>query len=235
MNSSQEMPNLPVGELVARPDPARPPERKLFEGRFISLEPLSADRHADALYDCSHGSPEKERIWTYLFSGPFESSAAMRELLEKQEVLKEPLFFAVIDNGRKSPVGMVSYLNCVPAMRSIELGNIWYSPAVQRSKANTEAMFLMLCHAFDELGYRRVEWKCNAFNEPSRRAARRLGFEFEGLFRQHMIIKQRNRDTAWYAMIDRDWPQIKRNMGRWLYPTEAGDQALSLSELNAKR
>jgi RimJ/RimL family protein N-acetyltransferase len=96
-------------------------------------------------------------------------------------------------------------------------------------------MYLMLCHAFDELGYRRVEWKCNAFNEPSRRAARRLGFEFEGLFRQHMIIKQRNRDTAWYAMIDRDWLRIKRNMERWLYPVHAEDQSLSLSELNAKR
>lgn len=235
MNPNQATPILPVGALVVTAGPARSPERRGFGGRYISLEPISSVRHASALHECSHGTPEKEQLWTYMSNGPFENLAALRTLLEKQETSKDPLFFAVIDNGQKAAVGVVSYLNCVPAMRSIELGHIWYSPGAQRTKTNTEAMYLMLCHAFDELGYRRVEWKCNALNEPSRRAARRLGFEFEGLFRQHMIIKQRNRDTAWYAMLDRDWPAIKRNMERWLYPATAEDAGLSLAALNAKR
>ncbi|MGH6959873.1 MAG: GNAT family N-acetyltransferase, partial [Dongiaceae bacterium] len=121
-------------------------------------------------------------------------------------------------------------LNIVPVNRCVELGHIWYGPAAQRTRINTEAILLMLCESFDALGYRRVEWKCNALNEPSRRAALRLGFAFEGVFRQHMIIKGRNRDTAWYALVDGDWPTVKHNMERWLYGDEAG---LSLRQLNA--
>ena len=224
----------PVGALVADPGPAQPPERKTYRGRFISLEPVDPARHARALFDCSHGTAEAEEVWTYLAYGPFAEVPAMQAHLEKQAASKDPLFLAVIDGREKSAVGVVSYLNCVPAMRSVELGHIWYGPRARRTKTNTEAMYLMLRHAFDELGYRRVEWKCNALNERSRRAARRLGFEFEGLFRQHMIIKKRNRDTAWYAMLDRDWPAIKANMERWLYGPER-EAYQSLTALNAKR
>ncbi|MGH6933089.1 MAG: GNAT family N-acetyltransferase [Dongiaceae bacterium] len=234
MTADRDDKSLWVGMVVANAEPTRPPERKPFAGRFVSLEPIDPGRHAGQLYACSHGTPEIEQLWTYMSYGPFESVAAMRSLLEKQAAASDPIFFAVIDNTGRTAVGVVSYLNCVPSMRSIELGHIWYAPSVQRTKTNTEAMYLMMCRAFDELGYRRVEWKCNALNERSRQAARRLGFEFEGLFRQHMIIKRRNRDTAWYAMLDRDWPAIKRNMEQWLY-AGTGDRAMSLAELNAKR
>ncbi len=122
---------------------------------------------------------------------------------------------------------MVSFLNIAPAMLHLELGNIWYSPAAQRTKINTESVYLMLCHSFEELGYRRVEWKCDALNERSRRAALRLGFEFEGIFRQHMVVKGRNRDTSWYAMLDRDWPAIKGNLETWLYQNDSGGISLT--------
>lgn len=225
----------PVGDIVSKADPARPPDRRVFAGRYIALEPIDPVRHGPSLHACSHGTPEREQLWTYMSYGPFESLDAMQTLLRKQADLPDPTFYAVIDIARASAIGVVSFLNCVPAMRSIELGHIWYAPEVQRTKVNTEAVYLMLCHAFDELGYRRVEWKCNALNERSRQAARRLGFEFEGLFRQHMIIKARNRDTAWYAMLDRDWPAIKRNMERWLYPPSPTETLPSLTELNARR
>jgi RimJ/RimL family protein N-acetyltransferase len=232
--SASSVSDPPVGAIVAKADPARSPDRKLFAGRFIALEPIDPERHGPALHACSHGTSEREQLWTYMSYGPFESLEAMQALLRKQAAAPDPTFYAVIDKARQWAVGVVSYLNCVPAMRSIELGHIWYAPEAQRTKTNTEAIFLMLCHAFDDLGYRRVEWKCNALNERSRQAARRLGFEFEGLFRQHMIIKGRNRDTAWYAMLDRDWPAIKANMERWLYPPPSA-AAPSLTELNARR
>lgn len=158
--------------------------------------------------------------------GPFADAGAMAAWLEGCRRSDDPLFFTVNDLTSGRPVGLVSYMNIVPAHRRLELGNIWYTPAAQRTKINTESIYLMLGRSFDELGYRRVEWKCDALNARSRAAALRLGFQFEGIFRRHMIIRGRNRDTAWFAMTDGDWPRIKANLEAWLY----GDGSFSLTE-----
>jgi len=182
------------------------------------------------LFAASHdGSDEAARMWTYLAYGPWSDEASMREWLEPLPASEDPLFLAVIDHPTGDPVGIVTLMSVDPAMRHLELGNIWYVPRAQRTRANTESVYLMLREAFDELGNRRVEWKCDALNARSRAAAERLGFTFEGIFRQHMIIKGRNRDTAWYAMLDHEWPAIRANFERWL----AEDPPPSLRELNA--
>ncbi len=227
-------PDLPVGPPVAHAR-GRAPERRTLPGAFITLEPLAPAAQVAALYELSHGSPEVERLWTYMAYGPFADRAAMAAWLADCAASDDPLFLAVLgpdEGGRVAgkPVGMVSFLNIDPAMRRLELGNIWYAPLAQRSKVNSESVYLMLRYAFEDLACRRVEWKCDALNARSRTAALRLGFSFEGLFRQHVIVKGRNRDTAWFAMLDTDWPAIKANLERWLYG--AGDQG-SLSALTA--
>jgi RimJ/RimL family protein N-acetyltransferase len=167
--------------------------------------PLDPDSQVDDLYSGSHGSPEIEALWTYMGYGPFASREAMLDWLRGCAVSDDPLFLAVRDNETGAYLGMVSYLAIRPAMRVLELGHIWYLPRAQGTGVNTEAVDLMLREAFDVLGYRRVEWKCDSLNVRSRRAALRLGFRFEGIFRQHMIVKGKNRDTAWFAMLDSDW------------------------------
>ena len=182
------------------------------------------------LYACSHGSDIQEQIWTYMSYGPFENRHSMQRWLEERARSEDPLCFTVHHLESKQRVGMVSFLNIVSEMRRLELGHIWYSPNFRRSNVNTEAIYLMLCEAFDRLQYRRVEWKCDSLNERSRAAARRLGFKFEGVFRQHLIVKGRNRDTAWYSMLDSEWATIKENMEIWLYQNP--NQQLSLTALN---
>ena len=181
------------------------------------------------LFQNSHGSRKNNRVWTYLPYGPFTDEAAMLDWLRDCEVSADPFYLTVNAKEFNQRVGVVSFLNINAQMRCLELGNIWYSPIVQRSKVNTETIYLMLTEAFDVLNYRRVEWKCDALNAKSRAAALRLGFSFEGLFRQHYIIKGRNRDTAWFAMLDKDWAAVKRNLIRWLY---SGESEISLAELN---
>jgi RimJ/RimL family protein N-acetyltransferase len=222
--------DLPVGDPVPPLGGLHAPERKALAGRAVALRPVDPAADAEALHACSHGDRRTEELWTYMGNyGPFGSVAAMGEWLEGCAASDDPLFLTVIENETGSPVGMVSFLNIVPEMRRLELGHIWYAPKVQRSKVNTESIYLMLRESFDALRCRRVEWKCNALNARSRKAALRLGFSFEGVFRQHMIIKGRNRDTAWFAMLDSEWPAVKANMERWLYGDEEG---LSLGALN---
>ena len=218
---------LAVGEPVADA-PIRHPKPIVMEGRHITLAPLDAAAHGPALYRQSHGSKEIERLWTYLPTGPFAGPDEMQRWIEDQEQADDIMFFTVVD--KTGPVGMVSYLNVVAEMRRLEVGYIWYTPRVQRTPVNTEAVFLLLRHAFDDLGYRRVEWKCNALNLRSRAAAVRLGFTAEGVFANHMIVKGHNRDSAWYAMTDDRWSHVKGNMLAWLYDTECES---SLSDLNA--
>ena len=220
---------LPLGEWVENAAPAQPPERKLYNGRFINLTPVDPEKDAAELYRNSHGSEEKPRLWTYMAYGPFSDEAEMQQWLRDCAAATDPLFLTVSSKDLNCPVGVVSFLNIVPRMRCLEVGNIWYSPIVHHTNVNTETIYLMLSEAFDVLKYRRVEWKCDALNARSRAAALRLGFSFEGIFRQHYIIKGRNRDTAWFAMLDRDWPSVKRNMNRWLYSDE---KMISLTELN---
>lgn len=194
---------------------AQNPERTTLEGRIVRVTPLDPAKHAEDLYQATHGSG-CEAIWRYMPDGPFESASSFRESLERKAASQDPLYFAVVDRSSGRAVGYAAYLRIDTANRVIEVGSIVYAPAFQRTTGATEAMYLMGRHAFEELGYRRYEWKCNALNEPSRRAALRLGFTFEGIFRQHMIVKGLNRDTAWFAMLDGEWPERKANFERWL-------------------
>ena len=211
--------------------PARRPVREPLVGRFVSLVPVDPDAHAAGLFAASHdGSDESDRMWTYLAYGPWPDSGAMRAWADTLPASEDPLFFTVVDVATHAPVGVVSYLNIDRTMRHVELGHIWFAPSAQRSRANTEAAYLMLRASFDEWGYRRVEWKCDALNARSRAAAERLGFTFEGVFRQHMIIKGRNRDTAWFAMLEEEWPAARTAFERWL---DAPEPPPPLRELRA--
>src|SRR5579872_451332 len=179
--------------------PARRPQRVTLEGRYVTLAPLDPAAHGPDLWEGTEGT-ENDRLWLYLFDGPYRDRDVFMANIEKKAASLDPFFFAIIDRASQKAVGYASYLRIEPAHRVIEVGNILYTPALQRTAGATEAMFLMARHAFEDLGNRRYEWKCNSLNEPSRRAALRLGFSFEGLFRQHMVVKDRNRDTAWYSM-----------------------------------
>jgi len=219
--------SYPVGDEVS-PLHCVPPSHVILAGEFVSLRPIDVERDVNSLFEVSHGDAATERMWTYMNYGPFANEAGMQVWLEGCGRSTDPLFLAAHHHERDTAVGMVSFLNIVADMRCVEVGNIWYGPALQRSKVNTECVYLMLRYVFDDLSYRRVEWKCDALNQPSRNAALRLGFRFEGTFLQHMIIKGRNRDTAWYALLDHEWPRVKRNMETWLYQ----DDTASLRTLN---
>lgn len=195
--------------------PPRPP-RAVMAGRLCRLEPLDAGRHADSLFDAC-AEDRAGRMWTYLFDGPFGSRAEFRRWLEGRERSEDPLFFAIVDAATSGAVGIASYLRIEPSHGVIEVGHLAFSPRLQRTTAATEAMFLMMRNAFD-LGYRRYEWKCDALNAPSRQAAARLGFQFEGIFRQAIVCKGRNRDTAWYSIVDREWAALARAFEQWLAP-----------------
>ena len=224
---------LQVGNLVQPIAHVDVPQRTDYKGKFVTLLPVNPETDVAELYECSHGSEIKEQIWTYMSYGPFDNTYNMQMWLEKGAASQDPLFFTVHRLESKQRVGMVSFLNIVSDMRRLELGHIWYSPNSQRSNVNTEVIYLMLCEAFDRLKYRRVEWKCDALNEKSRAAALRLGFKFEGIFRQHIIVKGRNRDTAWYSMLDSEWTAVKKNMEIWLY--QDPDQQLSLTTFNKSK
>jgi RimJ/RimL family protein N-acetyltransferase len=216
------------------PSPAPRPQPTVLTGRVVTLRPFDRSSQAETLYRATHG-PERDDLWRYMNEGPFPSLAAFEAAFDKKQSSTDPFFFAIVENATGLPVGQAAYLRIEPAHRVIEVGNIVFTPALQRSCGATEAMYLMARHVFDDLGYRRYEWKCNALNQPSRRAALRLGFSFEGIFRQHTIVKGRNRDTAWFSMLDREWPQRRANFEQWLAPSNfdpAGRQRLSLSHLN---
>ncbi len=222
---------LPIGFPVPDWRPCAPPPRTPMPGRFCRLEPLDVARHAQELFE-AFGADTENRIWTYLSVGPFDDFEAYRAWLEQSCLGDDPLFFAVIDRNTKKAVGVASYLRIDPANGVIEVGSINYSPALQGTAAGTEAMYLMMKRVFDELGYRRYEWKCDTLNAGSKRAAARLGFTYEGMFRQAVLYKGRNRDTAWFAIIDKDWPNIKAAFTAWLAPENLsadGDQKKSLA------
>jgi RimJ/RimL family protein N-acetyltransferase len=226
----------PIGPLVDA-HPAKRPERITLQGRWITLAPLAAEKHAEALYEGSNGDAARESVWTYLFDGPYRSRDDFRSNIELKARSADPLFFAVVDNSSGRAVGYQTLMRVDPANRVIEVGKIMYKPAMQRTAGATEAQYLFARYVFDELGYRRYEWKCNDLNAPSKRAARRFGFSFEGVFRQHMIVKGRNRDTAWFAMLDGEWPARKAAYACWLKPDNFDDQGLQklrLSELMPK-
>lgn len=220
---------FPVPGWTPRPRPPRTPA----EGRFCRVEPVDPDRHAASLHEANHEDTDG-RIWTYLPYGPFETLGDYRRWMETSCLGDDPLFHAIVEHRTGRALGVASYLRIEPAVGVIEVGHINYGPALQGTAAATEAMYLMMRRVFDELRYRRYEWKCDALNAPSRRAAERLGFTYEGIFRQATMYKGRNRDTAWYAVTDRDWPQLRAAFERWLDPANfdgEGKQRQRLSEM----
>lgn len=227
-------PDRSLGEVVDwKPVPA--PSRTVLPGTRVRLEPLDPERHGAALFAAQRPDSDPE-IWTYMAAGPYPDEDGFRRYLERSATRDDPLFFAIVDQETGVPQGVASYLRIDPANGVIEIGHIWFGAALQRTPAATEAIFVLARHAFDDLGYRRFEWKCNALNGRSRRAAERFGFTSEGTFRQHVVVKGRNRDTAWFAIVDKDWPVIRAAFEAWLDPAnfdEAGQQRQSLQEIRA--
>ena len=222
----------PVGIAVPGWKPPHPPVPETLSGRLCRVEPLDPQVHAADLH-AANALDAEGRMWTYLGCGPFDSFESYRAWMESFCAGPDPLFFAIVDRATSKALGVASFMRIDPNAGSIEVGHLGYSPLLQRKPAATEAMYLMMERAFD-LGYRRYEWKCNALNAPSRAAAQRLGFSFEGVFRQAGIVKGRNRDTAWYAAIDEEWPALKEAYTRWLSPDNfdaGGMQKMRLSSL----
>lgn len=217
--------------------PARRPERAtVLAGSIVDVCPLDAAAHSDALFRGIQG-PANDALWTYLGSGPFHRRDDFDRFLIPFADSEDPLPFAIVDKKTREAVGIATYLRIEPKHRVIEVGYLVFTPALQKTSGATEAMYLMARHVFEDLGYRRYEWKCNSLHSGSRQAALRLGFQFEGIFRQHQIVKGRNRDTAWFSMLDSEWPQNKRAMETWLDPAnfdEQGKQKLPLAEIRSQ-
>jgi len=217
---------LTIGPLVESTAAAARPDRVTLAGRYVTLVPLDAAAHAESLFALQNGHPD---LWLYLGDEPYTDRAVFDAAIAKKAASEDPMFYAILVDGRA--VGFCSLMRIDPANRVIEIGHILYTPALQRTCAATEAMYLMAKYAFDGLGYRRYEWKCNSHNEPSKRAAKRYGFAYEGTFRQHMIIKGRNRDTAWFSMLDSEWPERRAAFERWLDPANFDSDGRQLSSL----
>lgn len=209
------------------------PARPTLHGQYVSVVPMDADVHLDTLWSAVSGPQADPDLWLYLGNGPFENRNDFHAYLQEEEASHDPQFLTVIPHG-EDPAGQISYMRMDPANGAIEIGHIWFGASMQRTPAATEAIYLVAKHVFDDLGYRRLEWKTTSRNERSRQAALRFGFRFEGIFRNHVVIRDRNRDTAWYAMTDEDWPVVKRAFETWLDPANFdadGHQIQSLASL----
>jgi RimJ/RimL family protein N-acetyltransferase len=226
------------GEKLTALPPALVPSRIPIPGQYVTLEPLDASRHAAALYEVSHASEQALKIWDYLTYGPWPDVEAYAQTLRAQSASFDPVFFAIRSNETGQFGGQASFLDIQAQNGVTEIGHIWFGPELQRTRAATEALFLMLCHAMDDLGYRRMQWRCNALNAKSRAAARRLGFRFEGIFYNNLIFKGMNRDTAWYSILDDEWPEVRQKIADWLDPSNfdaEGQAKNSLSNAMANR
>lgn len=223
----------PIGDPLPDWSPRPFPPHETLEGRLCRLERLRADAHAVGLFE-EYAKASDGRGWTYLAYGPFSSAEEYAKHARWMESQEDTLFYAIIDRATGVPVGVASYLRIDPNMGSIEVGHLSYSPSLQRTPLSTEAMYLMMRHVFDDLGYRRYEWKCDSRNGPSVAAAKRLGFRFEGIFRQAVVYNGRNRDTSWLSILDGEWPAIGDALQTWLAPQnfdENGRQRRRLAEL----
>jgi RimJ/RimL family protein N-acetyltransferase len=221
---------LPIGPELADAGPAQPPQRRVLEGRYCRLEPLDPAAHGEQLYHAAT-PPDAAARHRYLPTPPPESAEVFQGALAEWAASADPLFFAVIDRATGRVEGRQTLMRITPAQRSIEIGNIYWGPAIARTPVATEANYLFACYAFDELGYRRYEWKCDALNAPSRSAALRFGFTFEGHFRRMMINRGRSRDTTWYAIIDEEWPALKQAYQAWLDPGNFDDDGQQRARL----
>lgn len=218
-----------MGQLSWRP--ARPPRREPLAGRTVVLEPLDVGRHGDDLFAAAEGADD---TWQYLPYGPFANKDDFLRWLRAHAATPDPLAFAIVDREAHAARGIATLMSIVPEHGVIEIGHIWLSPQLQRTRQATDAIYVLARHAFDVLGHRRLEWKCDAANAASRRAAERFGFVFEGVFRQHRVVKGRNRDTAWYSITDGEWPRRRAAFEAWLAAGNfdaAGRQRRSLSEI----
>src|SRR3954471_13954801 len=214
--------------------PAQRPGRTQLRGSHVLVSPVDARADAELLYAASRDPGN----WTYLPDGPYESPGELERMLRWAEGSDDPLYFTLATLPGERPSGIASYLRITPEHGAIEIGHIWFGTPLRRTAAATEAIYLLARHAFDDLGDRRLEWKCDALNAPSRAAAERFGFTFEGVFRKHMVVKGRNRDTAWYAITDDEWPAIRAGFEAWLAPENfdpGGVQLRSLQELRESR
>src|SRR5258705_13524278 len=227
------MPSPPLGARLSWTGARRPPRTPL-RGSHVLVRPVNARADAESLYAVSHPPRGDPAIWTYLPDGPYESPEHLRRMLAWAEEVEDAVYYTLAKLPDERPLGVASYQRITPEFGVIEVGHIWFGAPLQRTTAATEAIYLLARHAFDDLGYRRLEWKCNALNAASRRAAERFGFSFEGVFRNHQVVKGRNRDTAWYSIVDDEWPSIRQGFERWLAPENldaGGRQRRSLEDL----
>lgn len=223
---------LPLGAPLPGWTRRAPPQPVTIDGRTCRIEPLDAARHGGDLVAAFRTTDESS--WIYLFVGPFEDDAGILNWLTEAADSKDLFYSAIIDRKTGRAAGVCACMRPDPANGVIEIGSIHYADSLKRTPATTEAMYLLMRHVFEDLGYRRYEWKCNSFNTPSRRTALRLGFRFEGIFRNHMVVKGHSRDTAWFAVMDSEWPALKGAYERWLAPENFdhdGQQRVSLSDL----
>jgi len=225
----------PIGAAMPDWTARARPSHQAIEGRHCRLEALDPQRHAAELYLAYSQAPD-QRDWTYLSTGPFADAASYREYAERAALSADPLHYVVIERKSGKAVGTLALMRIDPANGVIEVGFVTFSPLLKRTPVSSEAQYLLMKHVFDVLGYRRYEWKCDSLNAPSRQAAARLGFQFEGIFRQAVVYKGRSRDTAWFAIIDRDWPPLRAAFEAWLAPQNfdaEGQQRLSLTQIRA--
>lgn len=222
---------FPVGFPIENWNPAVTPSRTTIFGSWCHVEPLNVEIHGNTLYE-AFAKDKNAELWTYLPYGPFENVGDFKNWIKKNCLGSDPLFHAIIEPHTKRALGVASYLRINQDVGVIEVGHINYGSELQQSQAGTEAMYLMMKRAFEDLGYRRYEWKCDALNERSRRAATRLGMTFEGVFRQATIYKNRNRDTAWYSILDHEWPQMKKAFEKWLAPANFSTNGQQICHLH---
>lgn len=220
----------PIGPELKNWQSSARPERTAMQGQYCELQPLDPKTHAAELF-AAFAEDSTGRNWTYLLSEPFAKLEDFQQWLVNSCSSQDPLFYVVIDKTNSRAVGMAALMRIVPETGVIEVGNIHFSPALQKTPMATEAMFLLMQRVFDQLGYRRYEWKCDNCNGPSKKAAVRLGFSFEGVFRQALVYKQRNRDTAWFSILDTEWPRQKAAFMRWLSPDNFNAQGLQKHNL----
>ena len=227
--------NQPIGEALPNFSVGATPHTTLLEGNYCLLEPLSVAKHLDDLSDFYLEASAVMPDWTYLPIAPTKNKEELHALLTKQEATADPYFLTIVDKQTRKAVGTLALMRIDPKNRVIEVGWVNYSPALQRTRMATEAQFLLAKYVFEVLQYRRYEWKCDSLNEPSRRAAERLGFVYEGTFRQAVVYKGRSRDTAWFAMIDKEWEANKRALEQWLSPENFDSQGKQQKSLSAIR
>lgn len=232
-NALKNAAGQPIGAPLAEWSGVERPPKTPMHGRFCRLEAVDPARHGDALYDAFR-LDESDANWTYLAIGPFHEKAPFMDWLRAIEASDAAVFYVIIDNETDRPVGIASLMRIDPANGVIEVGNIHYSPLLQRRPGATEAMFLLMRRVFDELGYRRYEWKCDSLNGPSRAAAARLGFSYDGLFPQAVVYKGRNRDTTWFSILDGEWPALRSAYEAWLAPANFDGEGRQLQSLREK-